>query len=279
MKKWKLFVTTFKKLYDEHYACDSSFDMKNFTFVKVNDDYPLELDGNRLKYDIQFERDFRIFDAGLQRKGYHENSVLYHIYKNDVHKEYDYIGFIEYDHVLGDQFTADIQRTIDEADRDLLFVFNKFTFRQLWEQGVLMNPRRPLKETGDPHSPWNCINVILDDYNRFFGTTHRMEDLVLRDCFPICHCFMIPSRRFDKMMGFHSSVMESGKVERYHQHNWRARAGLMERYLAVALALEDAEIVDRFQLEHRSYPIKVFKPGWATLSLYQRLSLYIQKHI
>ena len=278
MKKWKLFVTTFKKLYDEHYACDSSFDMKNFTFVKVNDDYPLELDGNRLKYDIQFERDFRIFDAGLQRKGYHENSVLYHIYKNDVHKEYDYIGFIEYDHVLGDQFTADIQRTIDEADRDLLFVFNKFTFRQLWEQGVLMNPRRPLKETGDPHSPWNCINVILDDYNRFFGTTHRMEDLVLRDCFPICHCFMIPSRRFDKMMGFHSSVMESGKVERYHQHNWRARAGLMERYLAVALALEDAEIVDRFQLEHRSYPIKVFKPGWAKLSLYQRLSLYIQKH-
>jgi hypothetical protein len=278
MKKWKIFVTTFKKLFDEHYTCDSSFDMDNFTFVKVNDAYPLELNGNRLEYDILFERDFRIFNADLQKKGYHENSVLYHIYKNNVHKEYDYIGFIEYDHVIGDHFTADVQRRIDSAEHDLLFAFNKFSFRQLWEQGVLMNPRRRLKETGDPHSPWNCVNVILNDYNRFFGTAYRVEDLVAKNCFPICHCFMMPSRGFDKIMNFHSSVMESGKVERYHQHNWRARAGLMERYLAVALALEDAEIVDRFQLEHRSYPIKIIQPDWAKSSLYHRLSHYIQKH-
>jgi hypothetical protein len=90
---------------------------------------------------------------------------------------------------------------------------------------------------------------------------------------------MMPSWRFDKIMDFHSSVMESGKVERYHQHNWRARAGLMERYLAVALALEDAEPVDFLQLEHRSYPIKIFKPDWAKSSLYQRLSRYIQNHL
>jgi hypothetical protein len=278
MKKWKIFVTTFSKLFDEHYTSDSSFNMKNFTFVKVNDEYPLELDGNRLEYDILLEHDFRIFDAGLQKKGYHENSVLYHIYKNNVHKEYDYIGFIEYDHVLGDQFTANVRRMIDTAERDLLFAFNKFSFQQLWEQGILMDPRRPLKETGDPHSPWNCINVILNDYNQFYRADYRMEDLVLKDCFPICHCFMMPSWRFEKIMKFHSFIMESGKVEQYHQHNWRARAGLMERYLAVALALEDMEIVDFLQLEHRSYPIKILKPDWAKSTFYQRLSHYIQKH-
>lgn len=279
MKKWKIFVTTFKKLFDEHYTSDSSFDMENFTFVKVNDEYPLELDGNRLDYDILFEHDFRIFDADLQRKGYHENSVLYHIYKNNVHKEYDYIGFIEYDHVLSDQFTANVRRMIDTAERDLLFAFNKFSFQQLWEQGILMDPRRHLKETGDPSSPWNCLNVILDDYNRFHGSAFRMQDLARKNCFPTCHCFMMPSGRFDKIMNFHSFVMESGKVERYHQHNWRARAGLMERYLAVEFALEDAEIVDVFQLEHRSYPIKIIQPDWAEPSIYLKVMRYLQKHL
>jgi hypothetical protein len=278
MKTWKIFVTTFKKLYDEHYASDSSFNMENFTFVKVNDDYPLELDGNRLGYDILFEHDFKIFDASLQKKGYHENSVLYHIYKNNIHKEYDYIGFIEYDHVLCDRFTADVQRLIDTAERDLLFAFNKFSFQQLWEQGILMDPGRHLKETGNPRSPWNCLNVILDDYNLFHGTAFRMEDLARKNCFPICHCILMPSGRFDRIMAFHSSIMDSGKVERYHQHNWRARAGLMERYLAVECALEDTECIDAFQLEHRSYPIKILNPQWVTSTPYLRLLRFIHNH-
>jgi hypothetical protein len=278
MKKWKIFVTTFKKLFDEHYTSDSSFDMKNFTVVKVNDEYPLELDGNRLKYDIFNERDFKIFNPDWQRKGYHENSVLYHVFKNSLHREYDYVGFMEYDHVLTGGFTADIQRRIDAVGHDLMFAFNRFSFQQLWEQGILMDPRRHLKETGNPHSRWNCLNVILDDYNRFHDSAFRMEDLARKNCFPICHCFMLPSGRFDKIMAFHSFIMESGKVERYHRHNWRARAGLMERYLAVELALEDAECVDAIQLEHRSYPIRIFTPGWVKSTPYLKLLRFIHNH-
>ncbi len=135
-----------------------------------------------------------------------------------------------------------------------------------------------MKETGNPNSPWNCLNIILEDYNRFHGSSYRTEDLEQKSCFPICHCFMMPSWRFDRIMAFHSFIMESGKVERYHRHNWRARAGLMARYLAVALALEEAECVDSFQLEHRSYPIKILKPQWVTSTPYLRLLRFIHNH-
>jgi hypothetical protein len=48
---------------------------------------------------------------------------------------------------------------------------------------------------------------------------------------------------------------------------------------AVEFALEDAEMVDTIQLEHRAYPIKILKPDWAEPSLYQRFLCYIHKHL
>ncbi len=80
-------------------------------------------------------------------------------------------------------------------------------------------------------------------------------------------------------MKFHVFIIDSGKVENYHQHNWRARAGLMERYYAVELALEHAKMIDSIQLEHRNYPIKVLKPDWFQLPLLKRLKQCLLKKI
>lgn len=277
MTTWKTFVTFFRNLYDDHYSVDRSYDPGNFTFVKVNDKYPLEIEENRLAYDIFFERDFPIYRPELQEKGYCENSVLYHVYRNGVHKSYDYVGFIEYDHVLTDGFTAAIRGKLDGARQETIFAFQKFSFRQLWDQAIVMNPRRREKVTGRPDSKWNCINVILSDYNDFFKTSYGLDRLAAKDCFPICHSVLMPSRIFEKIMSFHAAIMESGKVERYHRHNWRSPAGLMERYLAVSLALEDAPIDDSIQLEHRSYPVKVLKPEWFEPSPWRKVVAYLQR--
>jgi hypothetical protein len=121
MKKWNIFVTFFRNLYDEHYTADSTWNPENFTFVKVNDDYPLELEENRVKYDVFVEHDFGVFSPDWQKRGYCENSVLYHLYRNGVHKKHDYIGFIEYDHVLTENFTATIQKKLDEAREETYF--------------------------------------------------------------------------------------------------------------------------------------------------------------
>ena len=75
MKRWKIFVTFFKKLYDIHYTVDCSFNSKNFTFVKVNEEYVMDLSDNELDYDIFMEHDFTIYEPNLQKKGYHESSV------------------------------------------------------------------------------------------------------------------------------------------------------------------------------------------------------------
>lgn len=277
LTSWKIFLTFFRSLYDDHYTIDRTYSPGNFTFVKVNDKYPLEIERNRLAYDIYIEHDFPIYRPDLQEKGYCENSVLYHIYKNGIHRSYDYVGFMEYDHVLTDGFTRTIQKKLDEVGQETIFAFQKFTFRQLWEQGILMNPHRPEKVEGKPDSKWNSINVILSDYNDFFKTGYGLDRLAAKDCFPICHSFLIPSRIFEKIMPFHIAIMESGKVERYHRHNWRSPAGLMERYLAVALALEEAQIDDSLQLEHRDLPIKVLKPEWFSPSFWRRFVAYLSK--
>lgn len=278
MKSWKIYVTFFKKLYDEHYTVDSSLNLNNFTFVKVNEEYEIELN-KTVDYDILFEHNFSIYNAELQRKGYHENSVLYHLYKNKTYNQHDYIGFIEYDHVLKNGFCELIQKTIDKTKEDLIFSFQTFNFSQLWDQGILMNPYRPEKQEGNPRSKWNCINVILDDYNNFFDTKYTLKDLTLKNCFPICHAVLMSSNIFEKIMKFHTFIIESGKVERYHKFNWRSNAGLMERYFAVELALEEAKIIDSIQLEHREMPIRVVKPEWKEMSLWKKLRYRLLKKI
>jgi len=277
MTKWKIFVTFFRDLYDDYYAVDRTWKPENFTYVKVNDDYPLEVSGNRLPYDIFVEHDFPVFSPIWQKKGYCENSVLYHLYKNGCYKAYDYVGFIEYDHMLTEDFTQTIQRKLDEGNQETIFAFNKFTFRQLWDQAIIMNPRRREKVDGRPDSKWNCINVVLEDYNNFYKNRYTVERLAAKDCFPICHSFLAPSRIFEKIMAFHLFIMESGKVEHYHRHNWRSPGGLMERYLAVSLALEDAPMDDTIHLEHHWLPDKVLKPEWFTPSTWRRVVAYLQK--
>ncbi len=277
MTTWKIFVTFFQSLYDDHYTPDRSFNPGNFAFVKVNDRYPLDVADRRVPYDIVVEHDFPVFRPDLQEKGYCENSVLYHLYRNGVHRQYDYVGFIEYDHVLAPGFTQAIQRKLDGGGRETIFSFQAFSFRQLWDQAIVLNPRRPEKVTGRPDSKWNCINVILKDYNEYFGTGYGVDRLAARDCFPICHSVLMPSRIFDKIMPFHVRIMDSGKVEGYHRHNWRSPGGLMERYLAVALALEDAPIDGSIQLEHRSLPVKVLTPEWFRPSAWRRAVAYLQK--
>ena len=277
MTRWKIFVTFFQNLYDGHYSVDRTWNPGNFTFVKVNDRYPQEMGDNRLPYDIFVEHDFPIFRPDLQEKGYCENSVMWHLYKNGVHRDYDYIGFIEYDHVLTADFTQTMQKRLDDSSGEIIFSFQYFTFRQLWNQAIIMNPYRREKVDGRADSPWNCIKLVLKDYNDFYQTDHKLERLVAKDCFPICHSLLMPSATFDRLMTFQAAVMESGKVEGYHRHNWRAPAVLMERYLAVSLALEDAPIDCSILLEHRELPVKVLKPDWFAPSHWRKTVAYLQK--
>ena len=279
MKTWKIYVTFFKSLYDKHYLADRTWKPSNFGFVKVNDRFPMQLSENRLEYEILIEHDFPIFRPDFQEKGYCENSVIWHLYKNGIHKKFDYIGFIEYDHVLSENFTETIQRILDDTAGEMIFAFQPFTYRQLYDQGIIMNPNRREKVDGDPDSPWNAVRVTLKDYNDFHKTSYTLEDLANKNCFPICHSFLIPSAMFERIMPFHISMMESGKVEGYHRHNWRSPAGLMERYLALSLALEKAPIDTSIILEHRDLPVKVLKPSWFKLSKWRRLVAWLQKKI
>ncbi len=271
MKTWKIYVTFFRKLFDDHYTIDPTFSADNFVFAKVNDDYEWDKSANKINYNVFYERQFSSFDPGWQRKGYHENSVLYHLYKDKIYDQLNYIGFLEYDHVLRPGFCAEIQERLEQSQGDLIFSFGAFNYEQLWNQGIMLNKWRPGQQEGRAGSRWNCLNVILKDYNDFYGTNFSLDDLRDKDCLPLCHAVLMPSRIYDKIMRFHTFIMESGRIEKFHTFNWRSNAGIMERYLAVELCLESTPIVTDIQLEHRSYDIKVVKPEWSEKSLFKQL--------
>jgi hypothetical protein len=245
--------------------------MDHFVFVKVNDDYDWDNSENKLDYNVLFENQFSSFDSIWQKKGYHENSVLYHLYKDKMYEKADYVGFLEYDHALRPGFCSEIQNRIDQSEEDLIFSFGAFNYEQLWNQGIMLNPWRPSQQEGNPKSRWNCIRVILKDYNDFYGTNFSLDDLRNKNCFPLCHAVLIPSNIYSKIMRFHSFIMESERIEKFHTFNWRSNAGIMERYLAVELCLEKAPIITDIELEHRSYDIKVVKPEWSEKSFFKSI--------
>lgn len=271
MKTWKIYVTFFQKIFDKHYTVDPTFNGDNFVFAKVNDDYEWDKSENQINYNVFFEHQFPSFEPIWQQKGYHENSVLYHLYKDKMYDKLDYIGFLEYDHVLRPGFCAEIQERIEQSKEDLIFSFGAFSYEQLWNQGIMLNKWRPSQQEGRANSRWNCLNVILKDYNDFYGTNFSLDDLRQKDCLPLCHAVLMPVHIYDKIMAFHTFIMESGRIEKFHTFNWRSNAGIMERYLAVELSLESAPIVTDILLEHRSCDIKVVKPEWSEKSLFKQL--------
>jgi len=92
----QIFVVFHKKIFDECYKhIPQEYLDKYFTFYAVNEKIQKEYTPG--KYKVINEWELPIYDKTFQERGYNENSALYHIYINKLYKDYDYIGFFQYD--------------------------------------------------------------------------------------------------------------------------------------------------------------------------------------
>jgi hypothetical protein len=266
-KKWVIFIMCHNVIWDDMYAHDPGFDPTHYTFMKLG------------RHDIQYNRDkqYKIihehdYPISLDLPHYAELTGMYCIYKNKLYDGLDYIGFSHYDkehrlisngkhkniielstlrreaedkrHISPDSRTnlTELIETEISRRREIFISLESHDVHEIYEQRITMDERYPDMFVGDGI---NCIDRILQDYNSFFKTRYRWEDLKKCDCLTMCNCFVTPVRLFEKLMMFICPIMESGTLDIFDtKRKHRLQGGLLERYVAVFFALEEIEKVD-----------------------------------
>ena len=123
----QIFIVFHKNIFDECYKNIPDYILnKYFTFLAVNKNIPKNYTKN--KYKIMNEWELPIYDNTFQERGYNENSAIYHIYINNLHKDYKYIGFFQYDMLFNDNIIDFLQKNITQIPTCFYFSIQDFDF-------------------------------------------------------------------------------------------------------------------------------------------------------
>ncbi len=174
---FQLFVVFHKKIFDECYAdIPQEILTKYFTFVAVNKNIPKEYTPN--KYKIINEWELPIYDDTFQQRGYNENSVLYHVYANNLHKQYKYIGFFQYDMFFNNSTITTILDNLNDQPKYFAIFLKDFVFCSYlsWYQP-------------------NILEFIIDDYEQYYKKKFNRLRL-----YPLLNTYIIPIETYNNTM-------------------------------------------------------------------------------
>ena len=147
---------------------------------------------NTTKLNMIYEADLKIYNPNFQKMIYNEGSALYHVYKNDLYKKYDYIGFCQYDMKFFANTINDIINIIKNASVDC--ICNIGYFPDIKNTGFRGGHSLIIKEI-------NNLPSGLASYNKFFNTNYT-SDHVIKNLLIHCNTFVIPSKIFENMMAW-----------------------------------------------------------------------------
>ena len=131
---FRIFVIHHRKLNDAYYQASM---LDHFTFVNVREsDVPVDARYKTLKLT-----EFPTFTP--LGKWYTESEVMYNLYQNqELYADVDYVGFIQYDMDASGIDESTIRQLIETEQSDVIF-FQPYTFREDYNQRVLMDPNQP----------------------------------------------------------------------------------------------------------------------------------------
>jgi len=224
--KWKIFIITHGPIIEDYYKNDSSFSNEHYTFINVSDNLI-----NHEKFSVINKNEIANFiHLG---KWFAEGEAIYNVFKNNLHSDYDYVGFIHWDYELlsenkffGSEVTASIKRLIIQNEK--FISFSTYTFAEDYEQKIMMDMNFPNTLTGNG---LNCWDEIIKDYNSFFKRNVDLT-LMMAKRINLCSAFLCKKDIFQELMLFFSFIVESKKLEAFDiAHNYRFQGGMMERYI------------------------------------------------
>ena len=257
---FRIFVIHHRKLNDAYYQASM---LDHFTFVNVNTaDVPVDARYKTLKLT-----EFPTFTP--LGKWYTESEVMYNLYQNqDLYADVDYVGFIQYDMDASGIDESTIRQLIETEQSDVI-LFQPYTFREDYNQRVLMDPEQPNLRAGVGR---NCYDAIFADYNAHYSEQHRTQDYT-DHTIGLCSAFLMRTALFNRMMAFINSIIESKKLESFDtSHRYRIQGGLLERYYAVWMLLQKMKF-SVLSLPHS------FEGSYEQMDYYKRLRFLLSRKV
>lgn len=180
--KLQIYIIFHRTIYDECYSeIPQEYLDKYFTFIAVNEKIEKIYKNN--KYKIINEWELPHYKESFQNSGYSENSAIYHIYANNLHKNYDYIGFFQYDMIFKDNFFDLLENITSKSNNKISFELHgsSITFSTLYND--IINK--------------DLIEYIINDYESYF-----YKKCSRNKTYPVFNAYIIPSESYDKCMGW-----------------------------------------------------------------------------
>ena len=233
--KWKIFVMFHKILKEENYLQDPGFIMDRYSFIKANERFLAEYNADFFN-EIKYENELQFYNKDLQKKNYFAPSIIYHIFKNKLHYQYKYVGFMEYDipltpphNVTWKSFTEEVEKIISVNDRVIM------PFRYVHKISRLRS-QKDITLCGE-----NSIDKIFELYNEYWGENHKVEDY-LDEFITTQQSFLCDQHTFNNVLLFISHLIENKVAE--SRNTWPLPATIFERAFGIALLLErDVSVV------------------------------------
>lgn len=215
----QIFIVFHKYIFDECYEnIPQDILDKYFTFVAVNPQIIKEYTLN--KYKVINEWELPVYDKFFQEKGYNENSAIYHIYINNLHKNYKNIGFFQYDMKFNNLNNINqIDKIIENMNNNTYYCISQDTFDECC------------------YGKWIDDKVIfrsIDDYEKYFKIKFSKNEK-----YPLFNSYIISKIAYIKIMKWiiqtYDTVYSSSGLFR---DNAGHMGGLYERLMAFAIGQE-----------------------------------------
>jgi FkbM family methyltransferase len=192
-KKIAIYNIWHNKLFDHCYEKLDDYSLDKIIMYDVNPKYNKVYNKNK-NYNILKEYELTDYNSLYQDTNYCQTSCFCHVFLNNLYKDIDYIGFIQYDMALDANFIYDIENTIHNSYNDTFFysliVENKLEVNYICK-------------------PYN--NSFLEKYNDYFKTNHSFETIKNSQHsykFICLHTFVIPTKTYVKMMTWFIRIKE-----------------------------------------------------------------------
>jgi hypothetical protein len=188
---------------------------KTFVWIGVNERIPKTIPLIMKNYPIIYEYKMRLYNPGFQMNHFYQNSVFFHLYRNQSYLTSKFIGFGQYDMKFS-------RSSIPILEDDHVYGYFPYEINTVWNYF-------PLDFWKD-----NFLNI----YNEHYGTSHTFEDLIKYPIF-LYHTFIIPTSFFLHIMPFIEN--DTNILLKALNYNTRHIAGSLERVFGLCIACGLAE--------------------------------------
>ena len=218
MTEYQFFVVFHKKIFDECYEIfPEDILYKYFTFIAVNEKIEKQYPTNK-KYKVINEWELPIYDKSFQERGYNENSVLYHVYANNLHKEFKYVGFFQYDMF----FATNI---VDFLNQNIV---SPTLFGYTFEDCITNFNER------------NTLKFLVNDYINFYNKPFSYKKIALNNA------YIIPVENYENIMRWVTQLYDKLYPWAFrppNQSHFGHVGGIYERIMGFVLAGENLKDV------------------------------------